>query len=94
MLAIRAEIAKVESGEWPRDDNPLKAAPFTAAMRSPARLDASLPREQAAGLLAALRRQKYWSPVGRIDNVYGDRNPFCSCVPVGEVCVVPPRRTE
>ena len=82
MLAIRAEIAKVEQGVWPRDDNPLKAAPFTA--EALARTDWPHPytREQAAFPLAALRRQKYWSPVGRVDNVYGDRNLFCSCVPV------------
>ena len=41
--------------------------------------------EQAAYPVASLKRQKYWSPVGRVDNVYGDRNLFCSCVPVSEL---------
>ncbi|WP_425260472.1 aminomethyl-transferring glycine dehydrogenase [Rubrivivax sp. RP6-9] len=82
MIAIRAEIAKVESGAWPQDDNPLKNAPHTAA--SLLRADWSHPytREEAAYPVAGLRRQKYWSPVGRVDNVYGDRNLFCSCVPL------------
>ncbi len=82
MLAIRCEIAKVESGEWPRDDNPLKAAPFTAEDLASADWPHAYTREQAAFPLTSLRRQKYWSPVGRIDNVYGDRNLFCSCVPM------------
>ena len=84
MLAIRAEIAKVESGAWPRDDNPLKAAPFTAEALAKADWPHPYTREEAAFPLAALRRQKYWSPVGRIDNVYGDRNLSCSCVPVAD----------
>ena len=82
MLAIRGEIAKVERGEWPRDDNPLKAAPFTAAALGAADWAHAYTREQAAFPVAALRRQKYWAPVGRVDNVYGDRNLFCACVPM------------
>jgi glycine dehydrogenase len=82
MLAIRAEIAKVEQGEWPRDDNPLKAAPFTTEDLAQADWPHAYTREQAAFPLQSLRRQKYWAPVGRIDNVYGDRNLFCSCVPM------------
>ena len=82
MLAIRAEIAKVERGEWSRDDNPLKAAPFTAAALGAADWAHAYTREQAAFPVAALRRQKYWAPVGRVDNVYGDRNLFCACVPM------------
>ena len=84
MIAIRAEIAKVESGAWPAGDNPLKAAPHTAA----ALLEADWPhpysREEAAYPLPALRRHKYWAPVGRVDNVYGDRNLFCACPPLSE----------
>ena len=85
MIAIREEIAKVERGEWPRDANPLKNAPHTA--ESLLKVDWTLPytREQAAFPVAALRRQKYWAPVGRVDNVWGDRHLFCSCVPLSEL---------
>jgi glycine dehydrogenase len=82
MIHIRSEIAQVESGAWPKDDHPLKNAPHTA----PALLKADWPhpysREQAAFPVPGLKRQKYWSPVGRVDNVHGDRNLFCSCVPL------------
>ena len=83
MLAIRGEIAQVESGTWPRDDNPLKLAPHTAEVLLATEWTHAYSREQAAYPVASLRRQKYWSPVGRVDNVYGDRNLFCSCVPIG-----------
>ncbi|HSQ72052.1 MAG TPA: aminomethyl-transferring glycine dehydrogenase, partial [Rubrivivax sp.] len=84
MIAIRGEIAQVESGAWTKEDNPLRHAPHTA--ESLLRADWSHPysREQAAYPLPGLRRQKYWSPVGRVDNVWGDRNLHCSCVPVSE----------
>jgi glycine dehydrogenase len=85
MLAIRAEIALVENGTWPRDDNPLKAAPFTAEAVLGADWPHAYTREQAAFPVATLRRQKYWAPVGRVDNVWGDRNLFCACVPTSEV---------
>ncbi len=84
MIAIRREIAQVESGAWPHDDNPLKGAPYTAEALLKADWPHRYTREQAAYPVASLRRQKYWSPVGRVDNVYGDRNLFCACVPVGE----------
>jgi glycine dehydrogenase len=82
MIAIRGEIAKVESGEWPRDDNPLKAAPHTAAALLGADWPHAYSREEAAFPVAALRSNKYWPPVGRVDNVWGDRNLFCSCPPL------------
>jgi glycine dehydrogenase len=82
MIAIRAEIARVERGEWPREDNPLKHAPHTAAALLAKDWTRPYAREQAAFPIDALRRQKYWPPVGRIDNVYGDRNLFCACVPM------------
>ena len=82
MIAIRREIARVEAGQWPRDDNPLKHAPHTAASLAAEPWPHAYTREQAAFPLAALKRHKYWSPVGRIDNVHGDRNLFCSCVPM------------
>jgi glycine cleavage system P protein (glycine dehydrogenase) len=82
MIAIRAEIAKVEAGTWPRDDNPLKAAPHTAAALLGADWAHAYSREEAAFPRASLRRDKYWSPVGRVDNVWGDRNLSCSCPPM------------
>jgi glycine dehydrogenase len=82
MIAIRGEIAHVESGRWPRDDNPLKHAPHTAASLAAADWTHAYTREEAAYPLKSLKRQKYWSPVGRVDNVHGDRNLFCSCVPM------------
>ncbi len=82
MIAIREEIRKVERGEWPRDNNPLKHAPHTAAAVIGDSWDRPYSRETGAFPLASLKLGKYWTPVGRIDNVYGDRNLFCSCVPV------------
>jgi len=82
MIAIREEIRKVEEGEWPQDDNPLKGAPHTAAAVVATDWDHVYSRETAAFPVPALERAKYWSPVGRVDNVHGDRNLFCSCVPV------------
>ncbi|WP_313295848.1 aminomethyl-transferring glycine dehydrogenase [Diaphorobacter sp.] len=82
MIAIREEIRRVESGELPRDDNPLKNAPHTAEQVSADAWTHAYPRELAAYPVRALRQAKYWSPVGRVDNVYGDRNLFCSCVPL------------
>jgi glycine dehydrogenase len=83
MIAIREEIRAVEKGEWPKEDNPLKHAPHTAASLLKADWAHPYTREQAA-VLAEGRHAKYWSPVGRVDNVYGDRNLFCSCVPVSD----------
>ena len=82
MIAIRHEIARIESGEWPRDDNPLKAAPHTAASLLKSEWTHPYPRERAAAVLSAIRHAKYWPPVGRVDNAWGDRNLFCSCLPV------------
>jgi len=80
MIAIRGEIARIECGEWPRDNNPLKNAPHTAAVLLAERWDRPYPRELAAFPVASLKQSKYWPPVGRIDNVYGDRHLICSCV--------------
>ena len=84
MIAIRQEIAKVERGEWPQDNNPLKHAPHTAASLLGQAWDRPYPRELGAFPLATLKQVKYWPPVGRVDNVHGDRNLFCSCIPVAE----------
>jgi glycine dehydrogenase len=82
MIAIRGEIAKVQAGTWTAADNPLKAAPHTAAALLGADWPHPYSREEAAYPLAALRANKYWSPVGRVDNVYGDRNLVCACPPL------------
>ena len=84
MIAIREEIRKIERGEWPADNNPLKHAPHTAAAVVADNWDRPYSRETGAFPLASLKQSKYWTPVGRIDNVYGDRNLFCSCVPVAD----------
>jgi glycine dehydrogenase len=84
MVAIREEIRKVERGEWPQDNNPLKHAPHTAASVLGETWDRPYSRETGVFPLATLKQGKYWTPVGRIDNVYGDRNLFCSCVPVSD----------
>lgn len=85
MIAIRREIARVERGEWPQDDNPLKNAPHTAASLLGAEWKHAYPREVGAFPRGEEQHAKYWPPVGRIDNVWGDRNLFCSCVPVNEM---------
>jgi glycine dehydrogenase len=85
MIAIREEIRQIENGTLPQDDNPLKNAPHTAESLLAGEWTHPYTREAAAYPVAALRSNKYWSPVGRVDNVYGDRNLFCSCVPVSEL---------
>jgi len=84
MIAIREEIAKVERGDWPQDNNPLKHAPHTAASLMGEDWNRPYPRETGAFPLSSLKHAKYWPPVGRVDNVYGDRNLFCSCVPMAD----------
>ncbi|QDL54891.1 aminomethyl-transferring glycine dehydrogenase [Rhodoferax aquaticus] len=84
MIAIRGEIAQVEAGNWPQDNNPLKHAPHTAASLMGAEWNRPYSREVGAFPVASLKAVKYWPTVGRVDNVYGDRNLFCSCVPVGD----------
>ncbi len=84
MISIREEIRKVENGIWPQDNNPLKHAPHTAASLLDEAWDRPYTRELGAFPLASLKHNKYWPPVGRVDNVYGDRNLFCSCVPISD----------
>jgi glycine dehydrogenase len=84
MVAIRAEIARVGSGEYDPSDNPLRNAPHTAAMLLGGQWEHPYSREEAAYPLPAARRGKYWPPVRRIDGAYGDRNLVCSCPPVAE----------
>ena len=82
MIAIREEIRSVADGRVDKDDNPLKNAPHTAAMVIAENWAHDYPREQAAFPVPSLKRQKYWPLVGRVDNVYGDRNIMCACVPM------------
>jgi glycine dehydrogenase len=88
MIAIRAEIAKIEvgteKGGWPQDNNPLKHAPHTSASLLSAEWDRPYSRETAAFPVASLKQAKYWPATGRVDNVYGDRNLSCSCIPVSD----------
>ena len=88
MIAIREEIAQVERGERDREDNVLKNAPHTAAMLLAADWQHDYPREQAAYPVASLRQSKYWPPVARVDNAYGDRNLICSCPPLESYAAV------
>jgi glycine dehydrogenase len=83
MIRIRREIAAVASGKLDRTDNPLKNAPHTATMIA-GEWQHSYSREQAVFPTAVIRRAKYWPPVGRVDNVHGDRVLVCSCPPLSE----------
>jgi glycine dehydrogenase len=82
MIEIRAEIRAVEEGKLDREDNPLRNAPHTATMVAGSEWTHSYTRELAAFPLAVLRQQKYWPPVARVDNVYGDKNIMCACIPI------------
>ena len=82
MIAIREEIRAIEEGRADKDDNVLKGAPHTAAMVMAEDWAHDYTRQQAAFPVPELKRNKYWPPVGRVDNVYGDRHVFCACVPI------------
>jgi len=82
MICIHAEIVKVERGEYDRTDNPLKGAPHTAEVVTSDDWQHAYSREVAAFPVPSLRKKKYWPPVGRADNAYGDRNLFCGCAPI------------
>lgn len=84
MICIRDEISAVERGEVNDMDNPLKNAPHTAESLISDTWEHDYSREQAAYPVPSLRVNKYWSPVGRVDNVYGDRNLICSCPLISE----------
>ncbi|MET8196572.1 aminomethyl-transferring glycine dehydrogenase [Micromonospora sp. NPDC005222] len=79
MIAIRAEIDKVGSGQWPAGDNPLSNAPHTAAMVSADEWPHPYPRSVGAYPAGVERAGRYWPPVRRVDGAYGDRNLVCSC---------------
>jgi glycine dehydrogenase len=84
MIAIRQEIAEIETGRWKVEASPLRHAPHTVHdiaddgwQRAYSRADGCFPKGTS-------RSDKYWSPVGRVDNVYGDRNLVCSCPPIAD----------
>ncbi|MEJ2793519.1 aminomethyl-transferring glycine dehydrogenase [Iodobacter sp. LRB] len=84
MIAIRSEIDRVVSGEWTLADNPLVNAPHTVEVLTAETWEHGYSRATAAFPLESLKRNKYWPPVGRADNVYGDRNLFCACLPMSD----------
>lgn len=84
MIAIRAEIAEIEAGRVAADDSVLRHAPYTVEAVTQEVWERPFSRTQAAFPVAALKTDRYWPPVGRIDNVFGDRNLVCSCPPVSE----------
>jgi glycine dehydrogenase len=81
MIAIRREIERVANGEYDKTDNPLKNAPHTAESLLVLDWKHSYTREEAAYPVASLREGKYWPPVRRIDQAFGDRNLVCACPP-------------
>lgn len=82
LISIRSEIAAIERGEASREDNPLKHAPHPAFVVSASSWDHAYSREQAAYPAPWLREHKYWPPVARVDNAWGDRNLVCACPPI------------
>ncbi len=82
MISIAGEISNIATGTWSQADNPLKNAPHTAAEVMASNWTHPYPREVAAHPLPFVVAQKYWPPVKRVDNVYGDRNLVCSCAPL------------
>jgi glycine dehydrogenase len=85
MIAIRGEIRAIEEGDLDRADNPLKRAPHTAASVADDGWAHKYSRSLAAYPPGVAKLSKYWPPVARVDNVYGDRNLFCTCIPVTDV---------
>lgn len=79
MIAIKQEVEQIVNGQFPLEDNPLVHAPHTAAVVTADNWDRTYSRTQAAYPVATSRENKYWPPVGRLDNVFGDRNLICSC---------------
>jgi glycine dehydrogenase len=84
LIAIREEIRRIEEGKSDAEDNPLKNAPHTVEEVSASQWSHAYSREEAAWPLEWLRGAKYWPPVKRIDNVYGDRHLVCSCAPLDD----------
>lgn len=84
LLAIREEIAEIESGKVDKDNNVIKHAPHTAQLVSGDNCDRPYSRTKAAYPASYVIENKFWPSVGRVDNTYGDRNLVCSCLPVSD----------
>src|SRR6478609_2947309 len=84
MIAIRLEIAEVEAGRWKIEASPLRHAPHTVHDIADDGWDRAYSRIEGCFPAGVSRTDKYWCPVGRVDNVYGDRNLVCSCPPVSD----------
>ena len=82
MITIREEIREIENGDADPSKNVLKMAPHTAEVIISDNWDRPYTREKAAYPVKSLRANKYWAPVGRVDNAYGDRNLICTCPPM------------
>ena len=82
MLAIAAEIRNIRNGVWPDNDNPLVNAPHTAAAIMADDWSHPYSRQQAGAPAGDRQANKYWPPVGRVDNAFGDRNLICACPPL------------
>jgi len=82
MISIRKEIDELAGGLLDKEDNPLKHAPHTVESVTSDAWNHSYSRQKAAYPVASLKGTKYWAPVGRVNNVYGDRNLVCTCAPV------------
>ena len=84
LISIKSEILKIADGEYDQNDNPLKNAPHTALHVASDEWTHPYSRNNAAYPANHLKNHKYWPPVGRIDNAYGDRNLVCTCPPISE----------
>jgi glycine dehydrogenase len=84
MIAIRREIAEIESGRWKVEASPLRHAPHTVHDIADDEWKRAYSRSEGCFPAGSSRTDKYWCPVGRVDNVYGDRNLVCSCPPVAD----------
>lgn len=85
LISIRKEIEEIRNGDQDRENNVLKNAPHTAEVVSANDWDYPYSREKAAYPLPELKERKFWTSVSRVDNAYGDRNLFCSCLPIEEI---------
>lgn len=82
LVGILGEIRRIESGEWPQDNNPLVNAPHPADVLMSSDWDRPYTREEAAYPLEWVKERKFWPSVSRVDNSYGDRNLICACLPI------------
>jgi glycine dehydrogenase len=85
MISIRDEVRAIQDGKMPRESNPLRNAPHTVLDLADDTWERPYSRARACFPVATLVVDKYWCPVNRIDNVYGDRNLFCSCAPLADL---------